>query len=275
MLASGFTSAGVSQSLFFGIIASSIVVSITDTKYLFYIQVVPHLWRYKQLWRLLTWQLCYTNSTELLFAAMSIYHLRIIERLWGSRKFASFLISILPPTLLLPPILITILRPLSLNAINHLPAGPTPFIFAVLAQYHAAIPTVYKYRIATSDVSQTSSSSNAGQSLGLVFSDKSLIYLLAGQLALSSFPGSALAAGVGWLVGVAWRGEWGPAVWSRLRVPGWMVGEKKAEMGAGFEGLRRRLEGEGSGSGVDGRREGEARRRTLGRGILDQFRGAF
>lgn len=56
MLASGFTSAGVSQSLFFGIIASSIVVSITDTKYLFYIQVVPHLWRYKQLWRLLTWQ---------------------------------------------------------------------------------------------------------------------------------------------------------------------------------------------------------------------------
>ena len=69
MLASGFTSAGVSQSLFFGIIASSIVVSITDTKYLFYIQVVPHLWRYKQLWRLLTWQvlsnillLCLTDA---------------------------------------------------------------------------------------------------------------------------------------------------------------------------------------------------------------------
>ena len=33
-------------------------------------------------------QTCYTNSTELLFAAMAIYHLRIIERLWGSRKFA-------------------------------------------------------------------------------------------------------------------------------------------------------------------------------------------
>ncbi|KAK3168642.1 hypothetical protein OEA41_005090 [Lepraria neglecta] len=88
MLASGFTSARVTQSLFFGIIASSILVSITDTKYLFYIQVVPHLWGYKQLWRLLTWQTCYTNSTELLFAAMTIYHVRIIERLWGSRKFA-------------------------------------------------------------------------------------------------------------------------------------------------------------------------------------------
>lgn len=33
-------------------------------------------------------QSCYNNSPELLFAAMSLYQLRIIERLWGSRKFA-------------------------------------------------------------------------------------------------------------------------------------------------------------------------------------------
>lgn len=106
-----------------------------------------------------------------------------------------------------------------------------------------------------------------------------MVYLLAGQLALSSLPGSSLAAAVGWMVGIAWRGEWGPAAWGRWRVPGWMVGEKKADMGEeGFEGLRRRMEGEGRGSGsaIDGTgREGEARRRTLGRGILDQFRGAF
>lgn len=187
----------------------------------------------------------------------------------------SFLMSVLPPTLIIPPILTTILRPLTFNAVNHLPAGPTPLIFALLAQYHAAIPTVYKYRIITSETPAASLSSNTRESSGLVFSDKSLVYLLAGQLALSSLPGSAIAAGVGWLIGVAWRGEWGPGAWSRLRVPGWVVGEKKAKTGEGFEGLRRRLEGEGSGSGVDGGREGEARRRTLGRGILDQFRGAF
>ena len=87
MLASGFTAATVSKFLLFGIIASSIVASLTDTKHLFYIQVVPHIWKHKQLWRLLTWQLCYTNSTELLFAAMTIYHMRVIERLWGSSKF--------------------------------------------------------------------------------------------------------------------------------------------------------------------------------------------
>lgn len=88
MLASGFTAAPVCRVLLFGLIASSVLASVTDTKYMFYITVVPHLWQYKQFWRLLVWQTCYTNSTELLFAAMSVYHLRIIERLWGSRKFA-------------------------------------------------------------------------------------------------------------------------------------------------------------------------------------------
>ena len=164
-------------------------------------------------------------------------------------------------------------RPLTFGAVNHLPAGPTPLIFALLAQYHAAIPTIYKYRIVTS--SSPSTASGASEDQGPVLSDKSLVYLLAGQLALSSFPGSAIAAGVGWMVGGAWRGEWGPSGWGRWRVPAWVVGEKKADTGQGFERLRRRLEGEGSGTGADGRSEGEARRRTLGRGILDQFRGAF
>ena len=71
--------------------------------------------------------------------------------------------------------------------------------------------------------------------------------MLAGQLALSQLPGSAVAAAVGWLVGVAWRNEIGPGGWARWRVPGWVVGEKKED---GFEGLRRRLEGEGAGVGA-------------------------
>ena len=88
MLASGFTAAPVSRNLFFGTIASSIIVSITDIKYLFHVQLVPHLWRFQQYWRLLIWQSCYNNSSELLFGVMTFYHLRVIERLWGSRKFA-------------------------------------------------------------------------------------------------------------------------------------------------------------------------------------------
>lgn len=88
MLTTGFSNAPVSRSLVYGIVAFSILASVTDTKHYFYIQVDPHLWRYRQLWRIFAFQFCYTNSTEVLFAAMSFYNMRVIERLWGSRKYA-------------------------------------------------------------------------------------------------------------------------------------------------------------------------------------------
>lgn len=109
----------------------------------------------------------------------------------------------------------------------------------------------------------------------MIFSDKSLTYLLASQLALSQLPGSVVAASVGWGVGVAWRNEILPDKLMTWRVAGWVVGEKRE--GEGFDGLRRRLEGEGRASGVDGRENaaGGRQRRGMGRAILDQFRGAF
>lgn len=264
MLASGFTATPVSKFLFFGIIVSSIVVSVTDTKYLFHIQLVPHLWHHQQYWRLFIWQSCYNNSSELLFGVMTLYHLRIIERLWGSRKFASFLLTTFLPTLLIPPLILAVLRPLTFSILNILPAGPTPIIFALLAQYYATIPTVYQYRILIS----------ASPSDSLTFSDKSLVYLLAAQLALSSLPGSAVCALVGWFIGVAWRGDLGPGIWTNWRIPTWATGQKQ-DRGGNFEELRRRLEGEGgSGTAINGT-EGEVRRRGFGTGILDHFRGAF
>jgi hypothetical protein len=88
MLASGFSNAPLSKYLVMAVVAGALVASITDTKHLFFIMVKPHISDYRQLWRCLTWPLVYTNSTEVLFSAMTLYQLRIIERLWGSRKFA-------------------------------------------------------------------------------------------------------------------------------------------------------------------------------------------
>jgi hypothetical protein len=93
MLSTGFTDAPVSRSLVYGIVATSILVSITDAKHYFYIQVDPHLWQYHQIWRVFIYQLCCTNSTEVLFAAMTFYNMRVIERLWGSRKYAVRILS--------------------------------------------------------------------------------------------------------------------------------------------------------------------------------------
>jgi hypothetical protein len=179
-------------------------------------------------------------------------------------------------TAIIPPLILAlIIRPLSFNKINYLPAGANPIIFALLAQYHAVIPHVYKYRLATSAAPPVNE-----PFVGLTFSDKSYTYLLAGQLSLSQFPGSLLTSAVGWIMGYMWRNDVLPEAMSQWRIPGWMVGIETQKRGEGFEGLRRRLEGENANAatttGADGQTNGEmGRRRTLGRQLMDQFRGAL
>ncbi|KAF1834362.1 hypothetical protein BDW02DRAFT_579668 [Decorospora gaudefroyi] len=88
MITSGFTHTPISQLLIFGTVLGALLATITDSRVYFHIQVVPHFWGYGQVWRVGVWQLCFTNSTEVLFAVLTFYQLRVLERLWGSRKFA-------------------------------------------------------------------------------------------------------------------------------------------------------------------------------------------
>ncbi|KAK0652087.1 UBA domain-containing protein Ucp14 [Cercophora newfieldiana] len=270
-----FTNAPVTRSLVLGTIAMSIAASLFDIKHYFYISVGTHIWRYRQLWRILTYQLCYTNSSEVLFAAMALYNVRSIEQLWGSRKYASFIIITGLLTSVIPPVLMTlVLRPLSFGVIDFLPAGPTPIIFAILAQYHALVPHTYKYKVALSTGAPSSE-----ETAGLTFSDKSSRYLMAIQLALFQWPGSLLGATVGWVVGYFWRNELLPGALTQWRVPGWIVGIRSQKRSGEFEGLQRRLEGEsstGTASGAQAAGDGEpSRRRTMGQQLLEEVRGAF
>lgn len=156
-----------------------------------------------------------------------------------------------------------------MGKINYLPAGATAVVFAVLSQFHAVIPHVFKYRLAISPLTGDSSQS-------LTFSDKSYTYLLALQLSLSQFPGSLLQACIGWTVGYVWRNDLLPASISAWRVPGWMVGAQRTSKREEFDGLRRRL-GEGvdaSSTGANRLAEAQGgRRRTLAGRVIDQFRG--
>ena len=178
-------------------------------------------------------------------------------------------------TSVIPPALTIALRPLTGGVVNYLPAGPTPIIFALLAQYHALIPHIYKYRLASSAAPPTND-----EFVGLTFSDKSYRYALAFQLAMLQLPGSALGAVVGWVVGYSWRNDLLPGALTRWRLPGWVVGLRDQKRRDGFEGLRRRLEGESSGAAVTSGMQGQivgdqGRRRPLGQQILEQFRGGL
>jgi hypothetical protein len=89
MLTSGLTNAPLTKSLLIYTITSSIALSLFDIKHLASIHVSPHFWPYAQFWRALIWQIAgFSNSTEALFAAMLVYHLRVVERAWGKRKMA-------------------------------------------------------------------------------------------------------------------------------------------------------------------------------------------
>jgi hypothetical protein len=137
-------------------------------------------------------------------------------------------------------------------------------VFGILAQYHSAIPYIYKYRI--------SSGTSSGQEYGMMLTSKSTSYLLPLQLAFSQFPGSVLAAGVGWIVGFAYRRDILPGA-ARWRVPNWVYGG--AEQKDRYDHLRRRMEGEaGRATGVETNRDHVRRRGVVG-GLIDQFRGAF
>jgi hypothetical protein len=190
----------------------------------------------------------------------------------------SFLVvSGLLTSILTPAAIIFLLRPLTGGVFNYLPAGPTPLIFATLAQYHAMIPHIYKYRMALT----ASSPSTSNGAAGLTFSDKSYRYFLAVQLALFQWPGSLLGAAIGWVVGYVWRNDMLPTRVTTWRLPPWMVGMRTQKRSQEFEGLRRRLEGENAptatatgaqGQGTDG---DAGRRRTLGQQVLDQVSGAI
>lgn len=149
---------------------------------------------------------------------------------------------------------------------NYLPPGPTPVIFAALAQYHASIPGVYKFKLLTSSAATDSD----GDGPGVTLSDKFYVYFLSAQLALCQPPGSMLAAAVGWVIGYAWRMDLLPK--SKWRLPGWLFKDSQA---GEFENLRRRLRDEDGVTTEGAQAAAPAAPRPLVRQVLDQFRGSF
>jgi membrane associated rhomboid family serine protease len=285
MLASGFMNTPITKSLILSLISTSLVASIADLKHLLPIRPTPHLYPYLQFWRLCTWQIAYTSSTDLLFATLLLYQFRVLERLWGSRKFISFLcVSAIWTGLLAPALLSTVVRLVSWGRWNYLPGGMTGLVFAALAAWGEEVPRLYRYKIVTGSPDPRSGSNDTP---GVILSDKTTTYVMAAQLALSQFPYSLLAASVGWIVGLAWDGDLLPGRMNAWRIPRWLLGDfgvKSAAERECYEGLRRRLEEEGGrsdgmrASGVDGiidAVDGEARRRPMMRQVADYFRGAF
>lgn len=248
--ASGFSSAPATRISLTLIVAASLGASILNLKPYLPIKPLPHLWPYLQLWRVLSFQLAYTSSTELLFSAAALYQMRVLERLWGSRKFASFLVASYGLCMAGIIGLGILLKILTLGWWGYIPPGMSAVIVATVAVWSREVPRLGGFKILFDDDIE---SIRRGTARGLDLTDKWTTYLLTAQLALSQFPYGLLPAFVGWVVGSAWTEELVPVSLVRWRVPAWVVGEdnKGKRRGQQFEGLRRRLEEENQ----DGMRE--------------------
>jgi len=242
---SGFTNAPATRAILTFLVSASLATSILSLKPYLPLKPTPHLWPYLQLWRILTFQLAYTSSTELLFSAAIIYQLRVLERIWGSRKFASFVVASYGLCMAGTVSLGLVSKMLTLGWWGYIPSGMTAIIISLVAVWRRELPRLGGFKILLDDSSTSTR--------GIELSEKWTIYLLTAQLALSQFPYGLLPALVGWIVGNAWADELVPGGLVRWRVPGWIVGEDAAGKRGReqYEGLRRRLEEENQ----DGMRE--------------------
>ena len=134
--------------------------------------------------------LTYNNTTHIFLTVLLIYRLRPLERLWGSRKLAAFLLSVTPYTIALT----SLSSPLNKFAVvaQHEDKSRgqvvTALVFALLAQYYSAVPSEWSYAPGL-----------WGEYEAVTVGKKWEIFVLAmGQ-------GSLVAGAVGWGLGWFWR----------------------------------------------------------------------
>lgn len=123
--------------------------------------------------------------------------MRIIERLYGSRKYLSYLVLVYFLSLLIIPLGITLLSHLPILASVfyklaslHIRPGSMSLVFATLVLYKELIPPIYKFQITP-----------VSAPFVITLTDKSSIYILAADLLLLGLPGSLLPALCGWTLG--------------------------------------------------------------------------
>lgn len=167
---------------------SSILAGIFDVKHYFHLQFVPHISTHHQYWRLLSHNLAFVNSTDLLLGIVILWYTGVlVERQFGSIKYASFaIIALLVGTLLEFLTLMVFHR----AGVNHIAHGPALLIFSILYQYSRIVPSIYTYKI-----------------FGIPLNSNSLNYFLGLQLAISRPPASCLVAAIGILTGQLYRSD--------------------------------------------------------------------
>ena len=145
-------------------------------------------------WRMVVHDFMFSSNGELFFGLVLLYHLRIIERLFGSKKYSSFII--------VNSLMTTALQVLGMLIFRNLkvPFGCYSLLFSSLYHYFSRVPALYETRL-----------------FNIPMSDKSFVYIIAGQLLLNGGSHSLYAASCGWLSGLLY--DYNFFAMKRFRLP--------------------------------------------------------
>ncbi|CAG8589821.1 782_t:CDS:10 [Diversispora eburnea] len=175
----------MSSGLLLCISGCSLVTYLLDRRSLVHLQLIPNLTSQHEFWRLITSQSIFTSSGEFFLGTIVLYRLRVIERQFGSSKYASFFFVTSTLSTIFEIGALTIGNKYGLT---YLPAGPYGFIFSAIYQFYEIIPPIYYYKF-----------------LGINFSDKFSLYFCLLPFLAYKFPYSIVAGICGILAGVIYR----------------------------------------------------------------------
>ncbi|KAI8145707.1 hypothetical protein BJV82DRAFT_678481 [Fennellomyces sp. T-0311] len=178
----------------------SVLASILDLKPIFHLQLSPHVTIHHQFWRLFTSHCAFTNSGELFFGMLLMYSMRVIERQYGSAKYAAFVfITLWVATFLELGALVSGAK----LGFRRIPGGPYALIFSMLYQYHRIVPATYRFRI-----------------FGATFNDKMFLYAPALQMFISQSFATIIPCICGLMAGALYRSDTGNI--KKWRFPGYV-----------------------------------------------------
>ncbi|KAL0080115.1 hypothetical protein F4703DRAFT_1957964 [Phycomyces blakesleeanus] len=152
-----------------------------------------------ELWRLFSTHWAFGSIGTTVIGTWLIYHMRVIERRYGTAKYTAT-ISIITCTLLQTGALLLIGNSIGLKSIA---SGPYGVLFAILYQFHNQIPVCTR-----------------SERFGSLLNDKTYVYTAAISLFFSNGLASAIPCLCGLLVGAVYDANLGAI--KEYRFPRWM-----------------------------------------------------
>ncbi|GAA5924655.1 uncharacterized protein JCM15063_005700 [Sporobolomyces koalae] len=146
-MASTLVGAPVSKGLITLLCACSLLAAITTTQHYFNVPFAghPHISRDHQYWRFATRWFIWTNSSEILLSVLILWYASLeVERIWGSRKFASFLVVTAVLSSFFEVLALVLF---SRSGLHTLPAGPFALVFAIVYQCNRLVPSLYTFEV--------------------------------------------------------------------------------------------------------------------------------